>query len=162
MKMNGLAAEIMPCALDHFKGKHTLRSFEDFDRMPRGLRECVHEFGLPIVRACLQMKISEPRHIRQLVHDIWEGARQTTQRKESVARGSLDWLLIQAGAGLSAATLLEFLARHNLAIVSTEPTAAMVYASMDAVNHMGVVSKSAKHRNRLRAAIKAGALGANT
>lgn len=162
MSMNGLAEETVPCKPDHFKGKRTLRSFDELDRLSPRLRECVHEFGLPIVRACLQMKISEPRHIRQLVHEIWEGARQTTQRKENVTRGSLEWLLIQSGTGVSAATLIEFLARHNLAIVSSEPTAAMVAASMDAVNHMGVVSKSAKHRNRLRAAIKAGALGANS
>lgn len=40
------------------------------DNMPRGLRECVHEFGLTIVDACTQVGVVNPRHIRHLVETI--------------------------------------------------------------------------------------------
>jgi MinD-like ATPase involved in chromosome partitioning or flagellar assembly len=129
------------------------------DEMPAELRACVHEFGLPIVTACVNAGVSKPAVIRQLVAEIWDGARQTTQQRRRGPISVLDWVLIQAGAQISAATLLRVLRSHSMVIIPLEPTTLMVEASMDAVNHMGVVSKSRKHRNRLRAAINVGAFG---
>lgn len=147
------------CAVDHFKSARLINSFATMDAMPRELRECVHEFGLPIVTACRQVGVNNPAHIRELVHQIWTGPRNQYQKStgsSATALGKLDWMLIQVGAGLDAKTLIRALASSGYLIVTREPSKQMVDASMDAVNHMGVVTKSQKHRNRLRAALDAG------
>ena len=144
--------------------ERTLRALAKVDVMPPHLRECVHEYGYAIVHAMVAQGVTKPESIHYLVKEVWEGARQPTQRtgkKKSGGRArspvldKLDWLLIQAGAGISAATLVRVLAGCDLFIVPSEPSPAMVEASMDATNHMGVVSKAQKHRNRLRSALKA-------
>ncbi len=138
--------------------KRIMKSMDAVDEMPPGLRACVHEFGFAIVNALRSNGISNPPQIRQLVHEIWMGARQPTQRtgfRQSPMLGNLDWILLQAGAGISAKTLVRVLRQHTMVIVPCEPSSIMVDASMDAVNHMGVVTKAQKHRNRLRAAIAA-------
>lgn len=131
------------------------RSFADIESMSPGLRECVHEYGYAIVHACLESKVSDPSRIRNLVREIWEGARQPAQRR--TAGGTIDWLLLQAGAGISAATLFRILADNGFALVTVEPSPQMIAASMAEVSGFNkVVTKSEKHRLRLRAAIKAG------
>lgn len=142
----------------------TLRAVAATDDMPPELRACVHEYGFAIVQGMRQAGVTDPRRIRQLVHTVWMGARQPNQRvggtvgrKHSPVLEHLDWLLLQAGAAIPARTLLRTLFQHNMVIVSREPADHMVAASMDATNHMGVVSKAEKHRRRLRAAITAGA-----
>lgn len=125
------------------------------DEMPRELRECVHEYGYAIVHACLDNGVKRPGQIHQLVHEIWEGARQPSQRRERL--GMLDWVLLQAGAQISAATLLRILAGNSMAIVPLMPSTAMVAASMAEVSGFNVrVTKTEKHRRRLTAAVKAG------
>jgi len=124
------------------------------DEMSPHLRQCVHEFGLPIVRACVMAGVDDPRMIRMLVKEIWNGARQLGQK--SGARNTLDWLLAQAGAGISSKTLHRVLEDNHLVISSTEPTKAMLQASLAAVSGGNVIcTKEEKHRRRLRAALNA-------
>jgi hypothetical protein len=40
------------------------------DAMPAELRELVHEYGLPVVRACLDLGVRKPNQIRHLVETI--------------------------------------------------------------------------------------------
>jgi len=135
--------------------ERTERSFEDIEAMPPALRQCVHEYGYAIVQACLQCGVTNPNNIHQLVREIWDGARQPKQRRPR--GGSLDWILIQAGAEISAATLVRVLAQNNLHIVPADPTTAMVEASKAEVSDFCErVTKTEKHRRRLRAAIKVG------
>lgn len=136
-------------------GAAQLRALDDVDHMSPALRGCVHEFGKPIVDACLQAGVKDPRRIRQLVKEIWSGARQTGQN--SGARQSVDWLLSQSVGATSWKTLLRFLADNNLAVVSMSPTRAMLDASMNEVSGHNIrCTREEKHRRRLIAAIKAG------
>jgi hypothetical protein len=124
------------------------------DDLSPGLRSCVHEFGLPIVEACLQSGVREPSKIRFLVKEIWAGARQAAQRGD--VYDMLDWLLVQSGTELSVARLRRVLADHHIAIISVEPTRAMLDASLAAVSGFTErVTKEEKHRRRLRAALRA-------
>lgn len=124
------------------------------DAMPRELRECVHEFGLPIVTCCVKHGVSSPRKIRELVKEIWAGARQTGQRNE--ARGVVDWLLAQSGSSLSFRTLSRLLAENHLVICTAEPNRQMLSASMGEVCKFNErMTKEEKHRRRLRAALQA-------
>lgn len=123
------------------------------DSMPSGLRSCVHEFGLPIVTVLTKFGIENPSHIREVVSEIWNGARQDGQM--SGAWNSLDVLL--ARGSLSSDGLFRFLSQNNLAIVSAEPTREMLNASLSEVSGFTVrCTKEEKHRRRLRAAIRAG------
>ena len=138
----------------------TLRALNSTDELPAKLRACVHEFGSEIVGPIVAAGVTNPNAIRSIVHSCWMGARQPLQRNRvgrshSPVLDNLDWLLLQAEAGISAAKLLRILKMHGMVIIPTEPSSVMVNASMDATNHMGVVTKSEKHRNRLRAGIKA-------
>lgn len=131
-------------------------SFFLVDQMSPDLRECVHEYGLAIVEACLQAGVKEPRKIRQLVREIWDGARQPRQRRSP--GGTLDWLLIQAGAEITAAELARVLWSSDLVIAPICPTQEMLAASMGTVSDFTIIcSKQEKHRRRLVAAMKAAA-----
>lgn len=130
-------------------------SFELVDGMTPGLRECVHEYGFAIVNACLQAKVRNPATIHQLVREIWEGARQPRQRRPR--GGTLDWLLLQAGAQVSAAQLSRVLKNNDLAIVPLTPTRQMLAASIAEVSNFNVVcTRTEKHRRRIVAAVRAG------
>lgn len=148
MSMNGSMARI-----DH--------QYQIVDAMPADLRGCVHEFGFAIVNACLQAGVRKPALIRQLVHEIWSGARQPMQRTRGVqnssAIGKLDWLLMQADCPLSASGLLRSLAQSHHVLVPRTPSGVMVEASMDAIKDMGRLTKHEKHKARLDAAISASA-----
>lgn len=128
------------------------RALVTTDTMAPGLRECVHEFGYPIVVACISAGVRDPRRIRELVKEIWDGARQTTQGTS--AYGTLDWLLIQAGANISAKTLYRVLADHSLVLTGAQPTRAMLNASMAEVSNFDLrCTKQEKHHRRLSAAL---------
>jgi len=145
----------------HMLSGRRMRSLEETDGMPADLRACVHEYGYAIVHACVEAKVTDPRRIRQLVREIWSGARQPAQRigtgtPHRNALEYLDWVLIQAGAEISAATLIRVLRDNHLVVVPDEPTFQMIEASKATVsNHNMKVTKSDKHRLRLKAAIKA-------
>lgn len=133
----------------------TIKSFARIDAMNPTMRALVHEYGEPIVQACILAGVRQPRQIRQLVREIWEGARQPAQRRP--AMGSLDWVLAQAGAGINAKTLVRILRDNSHYIVPIDPTTHMINASLREVSGFNVrVTKEEKHRRRLRAAIKAG------
>lgn len=130
------------------------------DKMPPALRALVHEYGFAIVHAMVEAGIKDPAKIHHLVGEVWAGARQPAQRtgrgnRRSPVLAQLDWLLLQAGCEITAETLVRVLDRSNLMIVTCEPSDVMVEASLDAVHHMGRVTKSEKHRNRLRGALAA-------
>lgn len=137
-------------------------SLRQTDMMPGPLRECVHEFGFAIVDQCRMFGIKEPARIRQLVRTVWDGARSPVDRPHSTGGshtlGHLDWLLIQAGAQLTAPQLIRLLWDHGMAVIPKEPSELMVQASIDETGKMGLVSKKDKHRLRLRAAIRAAAV----
>ena len=135
-----------------------IMAYAEIDKLTRDQRECVHEFGFAIVKACMDMGITQPNRIRFLVHTIWSGARQPGQRMgkgSTSAIAKLDWLLLQQNCEIPAKTLLRTLADDNFFFVPRNPTATMIEASMDATNHFGIVSKREKHQRRLQAAISA-------
>lgn len=135
----------------------TRRALAMTDDWPADMRACVHEFGFAIVYACVSVGVTKPNTIRALVREIWEGARQQHQR--TTPTGTLEWLMIQNG-GVPLATLARVLDNKSLVIVSREPTRAMIAASMAEVSGFTErITKQEKHTRRLRAAIKAGAIG---
>lgn len=124
--------------------------------MSPALRQCVHEYGYAIVKACLCAGVSKPERIRQLVKEIWEGARQPQQRRK--VGGSLDWLLVQVGAQITTAALVRVLKDNGLVVVPIEATRKMIDASLaECSQFKDRVTKEEKHRRRLRAALWAGA-----
>lgn len=131
-----------------------LNSMAVADSLPAELRACVHEFGLGIVDACRQAGVTNPRRIRVLVREIWAGARQPGQR--STTLGTLDWLLIQAGAEITAERLIWLLGENNMIVCPVEPSREMLDASLATVSgHTVLCTKEEKHRRRLRAALRA-------
>lgn len=131
------------------------RALRTTDAMSSSMRECVHEFGLPIVQGCLDAGVSDPRRIRQLVATIWYGAREAGQ--SGGALNTVDWLLTQTGGIPNAKTLCRILHSSGYAIVPFEATREMLNASMNEVSGYNVrVSKEEKHRRRLRAALRVG------
>lgn len=139
-------------------------NLDDVDRLPRDHRLIVHEFGYAIYRALIAVGVREPRAMRFLVTEIWRGARGSM--RSGKPRGfsgennlaQLDWLLIQSGSNIPAATLLRVLRQYGLVVVPIEPSPQMVEASIETVrNHDMVLTKPRKHAMRLRAAIEAGA-----
>lgn len=134
-----------------------INAWADIESMPSDLRECVHEYGYAIVKACLIAGVNKPGAIHQLVREIWEGARQPGQRGKlaGVPRvyNTLDWVLTQAGPDISAATLARVLANNSHTIAPLTPTREMIAASMNAINGMGLLTKRDKHQIRLRAAL---------
>jgi len=140
------------------------RRLEEVDDMPPELRGCVHEFGYAIVHAFVTNGVTSPGRIRQLVHEVWAGARQPAQRQKSNPLGAstiaaLDWFLIQNGCDVSATTLTRLLWHNGMALLPCNPTRAMIDASMNAVTReMPIISKEDKHVRRLRAAVTAAAI----
>lgn len=131
-----------------------IRSYEALEALPEHLRPLVHEYGLPIVQACLMAGVTRPNIIHQLVREIWEGARASRQNRQR--SGVLDWLLVQAGAEITSPELARALKMNNLQIVPAVPTARMINASLAEVSGFNQrVTKTEKHRLRLAAALKA-------
>lgn len=138
----------------HILSAKRLKTLERVDQMPPELRECVHEFGFGIVNLLVFNGVTNPKAIRMIVTAIWGGARDDNQKRD--VRNTIDWLLSQSGTGVSSKTFYRLLAENNLAIVSAEPTRAMLDASLKAVSdHTVRCTKEEKHRRRLRAALRA-------
>ena len=149
---------MMEAVQDFEIGIKRRKALETVDNLPGDLRACVHEFGYPIVDACLQMGVRKPANIRQLVHVIWTGAREPHQRHptKNGVMTALDWVLMQSGCDLSALSLWRILRQAGWAIVPTTCTNNMVEASLAEVSDFTVrCTKPEKHRRRLEAAIKA-------
>lgn len=106
------------------------------DAMPKEIRELIHEYGLTMVQAFIDQKITKPNVIRHLI--------------QQVQRGSLD-----VGSGDGGQGWVQ--QGRAMVVVPAEPTPAMIHASMATVaNHDMDVDKFEKHKLRLKAAIKAG------
>jgi|GEM_PF-3071666 len=133
-------------------GQKRLAELDEVDRLPSEIRKVVFEFGLPVVRSMLKFGIKSPRHMREIIREVWLGGRQSGQ--SSGAFNTLDVLL--ARGPVSSKALIRLLADNNMAIVSCEPTKAMIEASLQEVSGGNViVGKEEKHRRRLRAAMRA-------
>jgi hypothetical protein len=131
------------------------KALEETDRLPADLRECVHEYGLPIVAVLMKHGIKRGAHIREVVREVWAGARQTSQRR--APSSTLDWYFAQTGIDLNTRTLLRLLEDQSLVIVPKNATIQMVEASMATVcNHDMILTKKQKHKLRLDAALDAG------
>jgi len=135
------------------KRQKRINSFDAVDNMSPELRQCVHEYGYAIVQACLLAGVRAPHRIHQLVKEIWNGARQPTQKRKK--GNTLDWLLLQAECPLNADTLRRVLHSEGYLIVPREPTRAMINASLKEVSGFIVrCTKEEKHRRRLAAALR--------
>lgn len=109
---------------------------ERIDALPKGIRELIHEHGLTIVQAFLDHKITNPNAIQHLIDRVRNGSIDP-----GTGEGSKGW--VQAG--------------RTMCMVPTEPSPAMIEASMAEVSGGNVVvTKYEKHRLRLRAAIRVG------
>jgi hypothetical protein len=101
--------------------------------------------------------------IRRLVHVAWCGARGGANRSVRSDGGAspvlshIDWHLIQSGSGIDGRRLLTVLKGHGMLIVPLEPSRSMLDASLHYTDTAGPLTKTSKHRGRLRAAIDAGA-----
>lgn len=135
------------------------------DAMSPDLRAVVHEIGYELVATFLNSGIAKPGLIRFLVHSCWAGPRSHDNRTgalgtpSTAVAGRLDWVLLQSGSQITAATLVGVLASAGMVIVPLEPSPPVVQASMDALNGVRRVDKPTKHRIRLRAAILKAAQG---
>lgn len=131
------------------------RALEETDRLPADLRECVHEYGLPIVTVLMKHGIRRGAIVREIVREIWAGARQSSQRR--APSSTLDWYFVQSGIDLNTATLLRLLEDQSLVIVPKNASMQMVEASMRTVAGYDLrVTKQQKHKLRLDAALEAG------
>lgn len=136
--------------------QRTHDSLDRVDAMPRPLKECVYDYGLPIVEVLVKHDIKNPAHIREIVTHIWQGARSGVGRQKGNPLATTDWLLQQSAGHVNMRTMLRTLADNDLAIVPISPTKAMLAASMAEVSDFNVkCSKEEKHRRRLRAASRA-------
>ncbi|WP_424137966.1 hypothetical protein [Roseomonas chloroacetimidivorans] len=139
-----------------------LHDIELVDRLPAEWRCLVHEFGYSVVRAFYQAGIQKPATVRHLIRTVWLGSREPGNVQPNYFYGqkthrTLDMLLAE-GRISNVQALFSTLEMHGQAIVHRNPTDAMVQASIAATGKMGLVDKQTKHRERLRAAIAAGAL----
>lgn len=160
-----MATLSLPNAEKNYSGfegisQKTLRSLDDVDRMSPELRKCVHEFGYEVVSSIIQAGVTNPNKIRNIIHSCLLGPRNSYNRSGkgssySPLLRSIDALLVNSGSNLTAEGLLRFLSLNHMVIVPREPSPAMIDASIEAIRHMGRVSKRDKHRIRLKMAIDA-------
>lgn len=134
---------------------------DGIDKMPPELRQCVHEYGAGIVNALVAHGISAPRKIHYIVREIWDGPRGWGANGSKVGNRTggpepiIDWLLISSGSSMTAATLARALWERGFAIVPREPSPGMIEASKATISNFDkLVTKSEKHRLRLRAAVE--------
>lgn len=122
------------------------------DGMSSGLRACVHEFGYPIVYTCLEMGVSDPNRIRQLVFVIWSGARSIGQKSDPGQM--MQWLDQQAEGDVPPATTRALCLHSSWLFIPSGATRRMVEASMAEVSGFNErVTKWEKHSRRLNAAL---------
>jgi len=59
----------------------SIRRMNRVDKMIPELRKCVHEYGLTIVDAFLDIGVFNPRHIRHIVNMVRTGSIDTGSRR---------------------------------------------------------------------------------
>jgi hypothetical protein len=141
--------------------RRTLRALDRVDDMQDEFRQLVHEFGSEIVNDYILAGLTKPSTIRKLIVSAWNGARSAPNRPQSNKGvpgpiATLDWLLIQSGSKVNAATLVAMLHENFYAVVPLNANSAMISASMAVDLRDRVVTKHEKHHERLKAALSAG------
>jgi hypothetical protein len=129
------------------------------DRLPKDLRELVHEYGLSIVVTFYNNGIRNPATIRHLVRTARQGAREPGNRRGYKSRlAHLDAWLVAQGAGFTARQVVRVIREGNMTVLPMQgPTREMVCASIAAVTPgMGRIGTEDKHNCRLTAAMTAG------
>lgn len=53
-----------------FVDRKRIARMSEVDRMPSDLRALVNEYGLPVIKSCLDLGVKKPRHIKHLVETI--------------------------------------------------------------------------------------------
>lgn len=145
---------------DPLPGKGRVKNMEAYDALPASLRECVHEYGYPIVAALHQQGITKASVVHHLVREIWDGARGfNTDGPSANARTGpapvLDWLLVNSGSSLHAGTIARALWQRGFVIVPRDPSTGMIEASKATVSNFDqLVTKTDKHKRRLKAALE--------
>lgn len=135
---------------------------ETIDRLPLGLRSCVHDFGFSVVHQFVMQGITSPKTIRHLILTVWGGAREVgncRQPDRYAGQGivaQIDDTLSVHGAPLLGRQVMALLRQKGNTLLSTEPTDEMVIASCSALSDRGTVTYEQKHRLRLRAALRRG------
>lgn len=105
---------------------------EKIDKMPEGIRALVHEYGLGVVQAFLDIGVTKPKQIAHLIGTVQRGSNEVGDRTRSPKQTSY------------------------YVYVPVEPTDRMIAASMETCSNLDMkVTKREKHRLRLVAAIKA-------
>jgi len=139
-------------------------AFDRVDTMPPQVRAVVHDYGYPMVAACLAAGVTKPGAIRSLIMNITMGARSTWMNrarggegKSSPAAENLTPFLATSGCQLEGRAIIAFLWQQGFAVVPRSPNSVMVEASVAETGKLGLVSKEDKHRFRLRAAVEAAA-----
>lgn len=140
-------------------GAGRIQNMDAFDALPITLKQCVHEYGFPIVAILFKFGIKNPAHVHAIVREIWDGPRGfntgSSRNGQTGPSATVDFLLEKSGSDLHAATLARALWERGFAIVPRDPTIGMVEASKATVSNFDqVVTKSEKHKKRLRAAIE--------
>jgi len=135
-------------------GSRRREALDRVDMMPPALRQCVHEFGLPIVEAFIQAGVTSPGAIRNIVRMCWVSAQGTGSEGRGGVERSIDAMLLREGGAPSALSLASLLRHMNSAILPMSPTDAMVDASIRETSRHGLMSKEMKHRVRLHAALR--------
>jgi hypothetical protein len=128
------------------------RRMARIDALSPEIRQLVHEEGLTVVGAFLDLGVTAPRHIRHLISTVRCGSNNGGMNplQREAAHRSL-------GIDDEVVTKLK---RAGLAVVPLEPTPRMIDASIALVrDHTEAMTKPEKHRRRLQAAILAAARG---
>lgn len=130
------------------------------DRLPKALRELVHEYGLAIIQSFHDSGVREPKVIKRLVAIARLGAREPGNRhpgNHSRLTHLDDWL-VSSGSHLCARQVVRVIREGGYTVLPmTGPTLEMTLASMATVSN-GLVkcTKEEKHQRRLSAAMMAG------
>lgn len=127
------------------------------DSWPRELRLCVYDFGFSVVYAFVAAGVTNPRAIRQLINVVYLGAREpgNVRAGQPGPIRLLEEALTMHGAPGSSRAVLAHLRANFHTIVSYQPTADMLEASLHALDNAPLVPKAVKHRMRLEAAVRA-------
>lgn len=129
-----------------------LRALDETDAMVGELRECVHDYGLPIVQACLQAGVREARHIRHIVGACWANAVGQPNGRRGMA-ASIDALLLRNGGVTTADQLAALLRAQGAAMLPVAVDSRMVRASMQ----HGTLRTEREHLLGIGAALRAAA-----
>lgn len=121
--------------MDALSRQRVINRMDRIDAMEPDLRALVHEHGLTMVQAFLDVGVKKANQIAHLIMVVTRGSTEVGDRRENPRLTSMK------------------------VFVPLEPSDRMIEASMATVaNHDMPMTKREKHRLRLKAAIQAGRL----